>query len=137
MGDVLGGALGGDLSVQIVCCGDPATKLLVVVGTCNDDVEVVLGADLLVGQLSDSSRSLLVLDLGLVELLGSAVQVVVVAVLDGLGILNLLVIQSICQCLADSTVGQSAASQHGQCHNTGQDDGQKFLCHFHDFCLHK
>ena len=59
MGDGLSGALGGDLSVQIVCCGDPATKILVVVGTCNDDVEVVLGADLLVGQLSDSSRSLL------------------------------------------------------------------------------
>ena len=30
----------------------------------------------------------------------------------------------------------AAASQNGQCQNAGEGDGQKLLCHFHDFCLH-
>ena len=48
-----------------------------------------------------------------------------------------MVVQCLLQCLCLSSIAQSAASQHRHSHNTSEDDGQKFLCHFHDFCLHK
>ena len=42
--------------------------------------------------------------------------------------------QSFRDVLALDAVG--AASQNRQCQNAGEGDGQKLLCHFHDFCLH-
>ena len=42
--------------------------------------------------------------------------------------------QRVSDVLALDAVG--AAGQNGQCQNAGEGDGQKLLCHFHDFCLH-
>ena len=127
--------------VQSGSVGDPsAVGLDIVLGLLNDVVEVALIGDtsqrnsfqLVCGDGGASGLAVLFPDL-----VGLAVQAALVVVLDGLSIALSMVVQCLLQCLCLSSIAQSAASQHGHSHNTSEDDGQKFLCHFHDFCLHK
>ena len=48
--------------------------------------------------------------------------------------LDIHLVQSVNDVLALDA--SAAAGQNGQCQNAGEGDGQKLLCHFHDFCLH-
>ena len=112
--------------------------------SADNNVSVILRANLDVGQgslvgcsgqLSLTSSSISTQRFK--SLLCLAVQIVVIVVDNLLLRLSAGAVQSLLQSISSSAVAQSATSQHGHCHNAGQDEGQKFLCHFHDFCLHK